>query len=422
MTALEEFVLNLQEFLISVNQKDHNVIRKHTKRINELGDVSFPLNISNWYQYIGVELKKDVITSIFQYKYPQLDSQSVVNQLIEKSLQWTIGIKAITFKNSDVHLYLNRSSTLYQYVITNVLHLNNKYGSCSIINNKVHLETKPNIENINLNEIDLSTFRLILLKDVATNLINFTTSDSAKYVHSIQFVTNHREDGCKNILCGPIINEKGVKSSFTAQELYQKRSSDMRMMAQHKYGVQIKPNSAWDDYFEKLGKGSVTIEMLTNKPQKSIKISLNDLQSANKGASFIFYNCARLAALFKEFDKRISTKEYPELPNVENIDFSLLSQSEEWELFYVYILQFPMVVKSCIKDIEKGIFNPQYLISFLSNLSSIFSVYYRRVRILTNPKEHMFSIIHARIYLLKALQCVFHNSLNFLNIEPIKEM
>lgn len=42
-----------------------------------------------------------------------------------------------------------------------------------------------------------------------------------------------------------------------------------------------------------------------------------------------------------------------------------------------------MVVKSCIKDIEKGIFNPQYLISFLSNLSSIFSVYYRRVRILT---------------------------------------
>lgn len=221
MTALEEFVLNLQEFLISVNQKDHNVIRKHTKRINELGDVSFPLNISNWYQYIGVELKKDVITSIFQYKYPQLDSQSVVNQLIEKSLQWTIGIKAITFKNSDVHLYLNRSSTLYQYVITNVLHLNNKYGSCSIINNKVHLETKPNIENINLNEIDLSTFRLILLKDVATNLINFTTSDSAKYVHSIQFVTNHREDGCKNILCGPIINEKGVKSSFTAQELYQ---------------------------------------------------------------------------------------------------------------------------------------------------------------------------------------------------------
>lgn len=117
----------------------------------------------------------------------------------------------------------------------------------------------------------------------------------------------------------------------------------MRMMAQHKYGVQVKGNTGWDEYFEKLGKGCVTIEMLSSKPQKPIKISLYDLQTAHKGciskymdfyvtnnpflgAAFIFYNCARLAALFKEFDKRVASGLYPKLPDVGDVDFSLLNQ------------------------------------------------------------------------------------------------
>lgn len=65
--------------------------------------------------------------------------------------------------------------------------------------------------------------------------------------------------------------------------IFRKRSNDMRMMAQHKYGIQIKKIDSWENYFNKLGKASVTIEILSNKPQKSIKITLNDLQSANKG-------------------------------------------------------------------------------------------------------------------------------------------
>lgn len=57
----------------------------------------------------------------------------------------------------------------------------------------------------------------------------------------------------------------------------------MRMMAQHKYGIQIKKLDSWENYFDKLGKACVTIEMLSNKAQKPVKISLNDLQTAHKG-------------------------------------------------------------------------------------------------------------------------------------------
>ncbi|XP_056648148.1 DALR anticodon-binding domain-containing protein 3 [Diorhabda sublineata] len=423
MYILEDFLSSLQDFLVSRKEYDHNIIRKHTKKLDELGEISFPLCINKWSTLID---NKNVghagITTILQYKYPESDKDSLLNILITESSNWKIQIKQIKVKNNDALIFFNKSFDLFRVVMQDVLEHSDTYGFSDIIKNNVIIKISPNIENSEINQLDLTNLRLKLLKDISTNFIMQNTSKSTSNTCNVYLVLNPVEKDKKTILCGPVVNENSVKSTYKASELYKKRSADMRMMAQHKYGIQVKLNPSWENYFDNLGTGSVTIEMLTNKPQKSIKITPNDLQSANKGAAFIFYNCARLSALFKEFDKRVSMREYPELPNCKDIDFSLLKQPEEWELFYVYIIQFPMVIKSCIKDIEKGIINPQHLIYFLSNLSSTFSIYYRRVRILTNPKEHMFSIIHARIYLLKALQCVFHNSLRLLNVDPVREM
>lgn len=44
------------------------------------------------------------------------------------------------------------------------------------------------------------------------------------------------------------------------------------------------------------------------------------------GASFIFYNCARIATLLEEFEKRIQKNVYPKLPQLANVDFSLANQ------------------------------------------------------------------------------------------------
>lgn len=100
------------------------------------------------------------------------------------------------------------------------------------------------------------------------------------------------------------------------------------------------------------------------------------------------------------------------------------------------------MIRDCVKDIEKGWFNPHYLISHLSGMSRVFSVYYRRVRILMvkncyvyllfvdednniklqDPRQHLFPVIHQRIYLLKALEQVVHNGLYLLHIDPVKHM
>ncbi|KAJ8962309.1 hypothetical protein NQ318_018288 [Aromia moschata] len=285
------------------------------------------------------------------------------------------------------------------------------YGSSEVIHKDITLNMDFDVNAHQTAEIDLSTLRLLILKDVTSNLLTFTAKSTNEGSCNIVFTMNSLTSCHPCILCGPVLNSDGMKDNNTkAGELLTKRAADMRMMAQHKYGVQIKPNASWKIYFEKLGRAAVTIEMLSNKPLKALKLNMHDLQTANK------------AVLFKELHKRISEGIYPSLPDIEDVDFSVLNQPEEWELFYVYILQFPITIKHCIRDIEKGTVNPQYLISFLSSLSSVFSAYYRRVRILTDPREHLFGILHARVYLLEAVQCVFHNALFLLNIEPIKEM
>ncbi|CAH1175761.1 unnamed protein product [Phaedon cochleariae] len=420
MTILENFIYLLQKFLITNSENDHKIIRKHTKRLQQSGDISFPLDIRNWYHLLDKQLLNDGMVNIFDYGMPGIDVDKQIIQLKEESTNWSIHIDKIVVENNEAFLFLERSQELLRNVIEQVIECGHSYSSSKVIERTICLQTHPIIEDHT--EVDLSVLRLHLVKEVAKNFINKSTREIPEGSSVVHLLLNPIDDCTVNVLCGPVLNDKGVKSSTAAKDLYRTRSDDMKMMAYHKYHVPAVANQSWNTYFRKLGEASVTIEMLANKPQKPIKITVNDTRSANKGSSFIFYNCARLSALFKEFDKKTATSIYPELPNISDVDFSLLTQPEEWELFYVYIMQYPLVVKSCIRDIEKGFLNPQYLISFLTNLSSVFSVYYRRIRILTNPREHMFAVIHARIFLLKAVQIVFHDALELLNIEPIKEM
>lgn len=114
--------------------------------------------------------------------------------------------------------------------------------------------------------------------------------------------------------------------------------------ALHRFHLNIKNTKDWQEFFEKLGHAGVTIEMLSVKPSKAMKLSLTDSTTANKGKlyinlcvvmvcnrillgpAFIFYNCARISVLFKEFQRRVEDHTYPELPDIQTVDFSLLNQ------------------------------------------------------------------------------------------------
>ncbi|KAF7284289.1 hypothetical protein GWI33_022277 [Rhynchophorus ferrugineus] len=325
MSPLDIYIVHLYKTLIDVSpESNQTIVKLHTKYLEELGDISFPLLRKSWLSVLPASYNIEIIS-------------------------------------------------------------------------------EEDIDNNDLNVWNLSILRLSILKKVADNLIKLTTS-SAQHDSKKIYIGLNKKQNFPFLVVGPVMNQKGVKDTTnSAMDLINKRASDMRMMAQHRYQVNIKADSDYREYFHKLGVSSVTIELLSNKPHKPIKVMLNGSSNVNKGPSFIFYNCARISVLLKEFQRKVDQSIYTQLPNVEEIDVTLLNQPEEWEIYYGYVLQFPILIKNCIKDIEKEIFSPQNLITFLSNLSGIFSVYYRRVRILTDPREHLLPLIHARIYLIKTL-------------------
>lgn len=65
---------------------------------------------------------------------------------------------------------------------------------------------------------------------------------------------------------------------------YRKRTTDMRLMAQHKYGLRITSEPGWSDFFSKLGEAAVTFELLQNNHRNSTTINLTDpASSSSKG-------------------------------------------------------------------------------------------------------------------------------------------
>lgn len=103
-------------------------------------------------------------------------------------------------------------------------------------------------------------------------------------------------------------------------------------MAEHKYGLRITSQPGWTEFFKKLGDAAVTIELLRNKPNQTVTTDVNnEFLASRKGAAFILYNCARLATLFKEFDKKVSRNVYPKLPELDEVDFGLLNEMVMWE-------------------------------------------------------------------------------------------
>jgi arginyl-tRNA synthetase len=64
-------------------------------------------------------------------------------------------------------------------------------------------------------------------------------------------------------------------------------------------------------------------------------------------------------------------------------DVYLFILQEEWDLVFSYILSYPSMLQSSVKDVENGKIAPHLVCSFMMAMCSCFSVYYRRVRILT---------------------------------------
>ncbi|KAG8272924.1 DALR anticodon-binding domain-containing protein 3 [Homalodisca vitripennis] len=131
------------------------------------------------------------------------------------------------------------------------------------------------------------------------------------------------------------------------------------------------------------------------------------------GAPFVLYNYARLSAILEKFDYCVAESMFRPLPSLDDINYSLFTEEDEWSLVFDLLAEWPAVVTECQNLTRPGLHR---LTGFLSTLASIFSVYYRHTRVLNEGLPHMVPLMEARIHLLLAIRQVFLNAFSLLGI------
>lgn len=216
MGKLELFVEDLLYYLSKDKCEDCSIIRKHSKKLEKLGDISFPINITNWYSILNKHNQEDSVT-IFDYRNRDINLEDQCNQLKEASINWPLKIDRISVLSPNVSVFLNRSSLLIFEVLQEVLDTKVEYGTIICLNKKYDIKTC----NIKEDSSDLTSLRLLLLKNTANNFVNrFSHNNDHTPKIKVNITLNQKCSVQENVLCGPILNENGSKTSVTAEALY----------------------------------------------------------------------------------------------------------------------------------------------------------------------------------------------------------
>ncbi|XP_065085275.1 DALR anticodon-binding domain-containing protein 3 [Ochlerotatus camptorhynchus] len=387
---------NLEEQLKRCLQKVGRLSLKYlNKQLTEYGDIVVKI----------VEPKNDLAN---------FDAQSFVKE----SQEWVLPVKSVRVTDSSVAFFLKRE-TAFRCFITECLE--GKFGRRD---NAQQIILSTDVDKESLDNMNITEFRILTVNNVVRNLFefggfNFSNDRSLKENTLTIKITRNRSKATTNeidLICGPV-----TTNGINATDFIKKRANDMQLIAQHKYGIRVRDHQRFQEMIASLGRSAAIVDMLESKASSPIDMKTEKNQSS-KGAAFILYNYARISVLFKTLSEKQRTRYYPDLPSVENVDFTLLKEEDEWHLFWAYVVGFPDMIKQALGDGQLSRMSPHLVLSFASGLVICLSKYYRRVRILTENREHLLPTMYARIYLLKSVFHVLSALLKILDLEAVTQM
>ncbi|GFO14418.1 Dalr anticodon-binding domain-containing protein 3-like [Plakobranchus ocellatus] len=228
------------------------------------------------------------------------------------------------------------------------------------------------------------------------------------------------------MVIGPItVQEASSSSPLSAQDFYKSRISQFQEASEMRSAIGSEGCS--NDDVKTLTDASIKIDILGNAC--SSPLSLENTASGRGAESrlgaFILYNAARLFTLLQRFDQAVIDGKYPPLPPVDQIDWTLLREEEDWELVYVYLAAFPDVVSQAVECVcpEKGKLSAKIhthkVTNFLVSFCKCLSAHYSRYHILTDGEAHLLPLMYARLHMMKAAHQVLLNSFHLIGIKAL---
>ncbi|XP_037937298.1 uncharacterized protein LOC119670923 [Teleopsis dalmanni] len=410
------------------------MLRFQNERLLEKGDISFIRRLQNWDVYArnyGALRNVNILTE------NEADDAEECKKFLIKAADWVYPIERIQLAGERCILFLKRTTvieTLLRQVLGDSSNSGLLYGKHKK-NTLRYVYVHKNPKLIEVASKDLTQYRVKILTEVLIRLLRYSEWNLLDELStdevfgellqlSLRSVNTPKEVEDPNILeitCGLVKDPvTGKMATMSLDEYFEVRGAEMRLAAMHKYGLRFNQMD-FKAILEQLSTAAVTVDLLGKNPASDAKILHNGIGSS-RGASFILYNSARIETLLRRFDDEVRKGKYEDLPDLNQVDLSLLTKEEEWQILFGYVFAFPHLIDECLASLKKGQCSVNLIEQYLKGLASSISVYYQRIKILTDSREHLMPYIYARIYLMKAAQLVLNKALGLLNIPPMHHM
>ncbi|XP_050071096.1 DALR anticodon-binding domain-containing protein 3 [Anopheles maculipalpis] len=360
------------------------------------------------------------------------DSELLLDEqaLIAASKLWPLPISAIASCGNSANIWLDRTTAF-----RTALSLKEWNGSNRSMNGaKVYVE-QPTVNEYNT--ISMTEFRANILRSTIkkcflyggysliekTDLLDNDVPSDVMHVKVVYQRSKPSPESQMEVLCGVVLT--GSETQNAAQYI-QLRANDMHLTALHRYGLRMPDTSKLWELVSSLGRSAAIVDMLQSKHTNVIDMrtqrELMRNHCTSKGASFILYNYARLATILRKHAKLVQNGQALDIPPVYEIDFSLLTEPEEWQLLYAYLLRFPDTVRLTTGYGKSPQIAPYHMLNFTLCMIKCLSKYYRRVRILTDARPKLQPIMSARLCLISAVFDMLKVILDIFDMEPVEEM
>lgn len=352
-------------------------------------DLCFPI-----IRHRGYDVSVSAVLLFPEYKNfkMKIDIEKVQRELPDKSKSWIVPIKLCTSSPNSLCVVLDHTKA-FQVTINQIL-AKETFLEIANLNKTVFLSKDSGLETLQC--ADLTKLRTVLAFQSLRNVFlylgytveinghrngDYIAEDVKKFHICHKSMCSEKQPDYCLIQCGAVLDKTtGAKASnICPDDYYRNKTAAFEKLAEGR------GNSVKNNHQEKtLSEAEVVAELLWVKLHDNVSISISqeseETTGVARGATFLLYNHVRLTCIRKKFCQEVDLGNYERLPGIEHVDFQLLSQNEEWDLLLL-VLQFPSWLIQCVSPKGKVSLHP--LLVGLDKICRTFSVYYRRVRVLT---------------------------------------
>jgi len=363
--------------------KTLQIIRKHDKNLQK-GDFSFPNldNVKVWGKYT---------VKVFDM------------QIICKSCS---AVDRIEIVGDSSVVFLKRKNAFEDYFLSTNHPIEPKKNQISTVNFDT---TKPNSSHLTSARVDSFHAALKNLDLEHGFVYGVSSTDVKTQTDNFQAKNDLVKRG---IRVGAVLGKNDKKEEITDLAEHKRKVYEAVKQLDEERCEENEDVKITEIRLAALTAASLQFSFLGSNISNPIKISLN-----NPNSNFVLYNSARVKKLLRTFDQHVQNGDYPQLPHREKINFALLTEIEEWELLFNFLLPYCDVLSDCAKNLSF-----HKLVNFLVGLAGSYSRYYNRVKTLKDPLPHLLPAIHAKVCLLEEINKLFDAGLHILNLKPLSQM